>query len=485
MNVDKTPSSPRLQPLVTSPPHVKHQKEKEPGTAPQESSDITDLYKCIKPNGMLPIILTSVPEKDMERIKKVLGQKYKAQNISDLPLVDGISLEISPDKLKKLVRILPHETGVSLDRPIEYPNPTTVFPHIPSPEIVDPFKGPGAEKLEPRNVHIETLGMEKVWEKGYTGKGVTVCVIDSGIYSHEDFDGRIIGWKDMTPDGKTRNYDPFGHGTHVSGILAGSGKASSGKVKGIAPEANLVGVRITSVSEAIKALQWAIENKNTYGIKVINMSLGDYAIKSYKDDPWAQAAEKAIDAGMIVVVAAGNEGPKPKSVSTPGIDPRVITVASLNDRKTEESDDDAIADNSSRGPTNIDGVEKPDVSAFGVNIYSTLSPGSKLDIADIPHIGKNYIAFSGTSMATPMVSGLCALLVQANPNLTQAQAMEILRSTADALPNLDKFTQGKGRIDPAEAIQKAEKLAKLEAPGKAPAEKESLLKDDSDQWLVS
>lgn len=434
---------------------------------------------------MLPVILTSVPETQKEKIKKILSNRFKAQNIFELPLVDGMSLEIHPDKLKKLIHILPYETGISIDRKIEYPNPISFSPNL-SP--TDPFKGPNEEPKpsEAHNVYIEALGIDKVWEKGYTGKGIGICVIDSGIFSHEDLEGRIIGWKDMSSDAKDRNYDPFGHGTHVAGIAAGNGKASEGKIKGVAPDANIIGVRITSVSEAIKALQWAIENKDKYGIRVINMSLGDYAVKSYKDDPWAQASEKAIEAGIVVCAAAGNEGPPPRTISTPGIDPRVITVASLNDMKTVTTEDDKLANNSSRGPTSVDNIDKPDVAGFGVNIFAPLSPGSKLDIAEIPHIGKKYISFSGTSMATPMVSGLCALMLQANPNLTHDQIKEIIMSTADKLRDLDKNAQGQGRIDPIEAVDKALELKKgIEKTSVVASPKVETAPRDDEGWLLS
>lgn len=478
MNVEKTPSSP-TQPFI---PPKKILPPDTQGKAPlRDTAELTDIYKSVNPNGMLPIILTSVPEERKEDVRKLLAEKLKCRNISDLPLVDGLSVEIRPEKLKKLVRALPVDIGISIDRKIEYPNPVGLYPNLPP---TDPYKGPN--ETEAKNVYIESLGFDKIWQKGYTGKGIGVCVIDSGIYSHEDFEGRIIGWKDMTPDGKGTNFDPFGHGTHVSGIIGGSGKASEGKIKGVAPDVNLVGVRITSVSEAIKALQWAIDNKDKYGLRVINMSLGDYAVKSYKDDPWAQAAEKAVAAGLVVVVAGGNEGPGPRSISTPGIDPRVITVGSLDDKKTVETEDDKLANNSSRGPTSVDNLDKPDTLAFGVNIYAPLSPKSKLDIPEIPHFANKYISFSGTSMATPMVTGLCALLLQANPNLTHDQIKSIILSTADQVPELDKYAQGKGRIDPVEALDKAlatsksdggktEQVSKLQAPPR----------DAGEEWIIS
>jgi len=419
--------------------------------------------------GKVPLILSNLSGSDREGIEKALKQ-FKGKVTDELPLVDGFTVEISSKKIKQFLNSLPPDVNIRVDNKLKIPDPQALSP-------ASEIKGP---PVESKNVYAETLGLDKVWAQGFTGKGVGVCVIDSGIHSHEDLDGRIAGWKDMSTEGKMENHDPFGHGTHVAGIIGGSGKASEGRISGVAPDANLIGVRITSVSEAIKALQWAIDNKAQHGIKIINMSLGDYAIKSYKDDPWAQAAEKAIDAGIIVIAAAGNEGPGAKSISTPGTDPRVITVGAFDDRKTPQVDDDIIADFSSRGPTSVDNLSKPDLLAPGVNIFSTLAPGATLDMSDMPHIGTSYLAISGTSMATPIVSGIAALLLSANPNLTHDQIKEILTQTADKMPDLDNLTQGAGRIDPGEAIALALAMAKsapLQAskPQPAPQQTETAL----------
>lgn len=456
------------------PPGIPAPEKKEATRAEARVDDIfAESPQALNEKGKLPVIFTSVPEDSMKKLKKLLARKYHCENISDLPLINGMSCDVDPGLLRKIAKILPPETGISIDNKIEFPTPGAPI------QTLQAYKGPKDD--ETGNVYADSLGLDRIWEKGYTGKGVGVAVIDSGIFSHEDFGKRIIGWKDMTTRGKDTNYDPFGHGTHVSGILAGSGKASGGKIKGVAPEANLVGVRITSVSEAIKGLQWVIENKDKFGIKVINMSLGDYAIKGYKDDPWAQAAEKAVDAGLTVVVAAGNEGPPARTISTPGTDPKVITVGSLDDKKTVATDDDGLADNSSKGPTPVDNLDKPDLVAFGVSIYAPLSPGSKLDIPEIPHYKGKYISFSGTSMATPEVAGLCALLLSANPNLTNEQIKQILMETAVPVAGLDKHSQGKGRINPEAAIQKAEALAKSGGNASTPP---ATTLAESQEWLI-
>jgi serine protease AprX len=413
----------------------------------------------ITAGGTLPLILSDISPEDRVKIEKALKEEFKGRITSELPLVNGFTVEISPKKLQQFTKLLSPDANVRVDSKLRFPDPQSL---IPLPDT----KGP-KDETDAKNVYIETLGIQKLWDKGYTGKGVGVCVIDSGIESHDDFGGRVTGWKDMSGDKKESNYDPFGHGTHVSGIIGGSGAASEGKIKGVAPDCNLIGVRITCVSEAIKAIQWAIENKEKEGIDILNMSLGDYAIKSYKDDPWAQASEKAIDAGLIVVVAAGNEGPGEKSVSTPGIDPRVITVGAYDDRKTPGTGDDTIYENSSRGPTTMDNITKPDLLGPGVKMYSTLSPGSTLDIADMPHIGARYIEMTGTSMATPVIAGVCAILKSADRTLTHDRVKTLLKETAVKMPELDDNAQGAGRVDPLAAAEKLEKGTVL---AKAPAD---------------
>ncbi len=273
---------------------------------------------------------------------------------------------------------------------------------------------------------VRLPGLEKVWKKGFTGEGQTVAVIDSGIFPHADLKGNVVAWLDLA-GGKSKMHDNRGHGTHVAGIIAGDGRKSGGQVKGVAPEANLVGIRIGSIEDAIEAIDWVIAHKDEHGISVINLSLGETATRSAQDDPWCQAVQRAIDAGITVVVAAGNEGHQGKgSISTPGIAPQAITVGGVDDQGTVDPKDDVLYTGSSLGPTPFDHLEKPDVYAPAVCIYSTLSPGSQADLPSAPKAGKDYVAMMGTSMATPAVAGLVALLKQARPDLSPLAIKEIL-----------------------------------------------------------
>jgi serine protease AprX len=399
----------------------------------------------LTPQGKVPVIIKAEDKKAAQKMKGFISRKMdpeQAKVSEDLPLVNSLVVEVEPKSLKDLVKVLPRNSQVVLDSKIRFPQPEKMIPVIPNPEMVPrPF--------------LDTLGMNRLWDMGLTGKGIGICVIDSGIHPHKDFEGRITAFVDMTNE-KKKPYDPDGHGTHVAGIAAGSGEASAGRCMGMAPEADIMGIRIASVSDAIKGIQWAIEHQKEHNIKVLNISLGDMPVKSYKDDPWAQAAEKAWEHGIVVVAAAGNEGPGKGTVNTPGIDPKVITVGAMDDRGTPSRNDDIVAKFSSRGPTVPDHISKPDLVAPGVEIYGALAPGSMLDTPDRNHLGNEYIAVSGSSMATPMVSGLVALLMQANPELSNDDIKTILMKTAEPyIPKAGKNDQGAGLVDPWKALQKA------------------------------
>ncbi|MEW9677253.1 S8 family peptidase [Lentibacillus sp. L22] len=266
-------------------------------------------------------------------------------------------------------------------------------------------------------------------KSGLTGKDITVAVIDTGIHPHQDLKGRIIAFKDLVKN-KTKPYDDNGHGTHCAGDVAGDGSASNGKYRGPAPEANLVGVKVLnkkgsgSLSTVIEGIDWCIQNQSRYNINVLSLSLGSKAQQSAENDPAVRVVDKAWNNGIVVCVAAGNEGPEERTISSPGISPKVITVGAVNDNDTIDRSDDVVADFSSRGPT-VNGLVKPDLLTPGVNIISLRSPGSYLDrIYFGARVGKNYFSLSGTSMATPIFAGVVAQILQKETNLTPDQVKQ-------------------------------------------------------------
>ena len=271
------------------------------------------------------------------------------------------------------------------------------------------------------DIAVPSVGGSAVRGMWFTGRDVTVAVIDTGIFPHPDLAGRIVAWNDLVNQ-RPGPYDDNGHGTHVSGIIAGNGMTSRGKYVGMAPESQLVGIKAMdkdgagNTSDVISALEWCIENQEAYNIRVINMSLGSAAQASAREDPLCRAVNAAWMSDMVVCCAAGNDGPDYGTINTPGITPYAITVGNMDDKGTEDISDDILAETSSRGPT-IDGIYKPDILAPGTNIMSLRAGGG-------------YKELSGTSMASPMVAGAAAQMLQQWPDLKPDQVKFMMRANS-------------------------------------------------------
>ncbi|PYT81953.1 MAG: hypothetical protein DMG41_34265 [Acidobacteria bacterium] len=338
----------------------------------------------------------------------------------------------------------------------------------------------------------ESVNAQVAWQQwGLDGTGVGVAVIDSGITavgdlywwipSNQTYGSRVVYSQNFVP-GTTDTSDLYGHGTHVAGIIASQGWFSTGgnfthTFKGIAPNANIINLRVLDQngagtdSSVIAAIQTAISLKSTYNIRVINLSLGRQVYESYTVDPLCQAVEAAWSAGIVVVAAAGNQGRNDSAgtegygtIAAPGNDPYAITVGAMKTANTPTRVDDTIASYSSKGPTAYDFVVKPDIVAPGNQVVSTLAPNAPLlstptDVYLSEYssstttstgsggntknnkknstssltantISPSYMRLSGTSMATPVVSGAAVLLLQQNPNLTPDQVKARLMKTA-------------------------------------------------------
>ena len=299
-----------------------------------------------------------------------------------------------------------------------------------------------------------TRATELQEESDATGEGVTIAIIDTGVHPSPDLmepEERIIGFKDFVND-QEDPYDDNGHGTHCAGDAAGNGQQSDGQYAGPAPNANIVGVKVLdsmgagSLSDIIAGVDWCIENKDEYNIRILSLSLGSPAMSPEDDDPMVQSVNQAWDEGMVVCVAAGNDGPGEETISSPGISQKIITVGALDDKESSDRSDDDVAEFSSRGPT-IDGHTKPDILAPGVDIVSLRVPNSNIEKTTKSKVlNENYVAMSGTSMATPICAGVCAQLLQLNDELTPEELKEQLLEQAEGL-GLDENTQGKGSLD--------------------------------------
>ena len=298
-----------------------------------------------------------------------------------------------------------------------------------------PPKNPPPVSL-PGTYFLDTLNVRPVWDMGYQGEGVTVAVIDSGIYMDNDFS--TVPGKPFTRVVRSMNFsdaqstaDTFGHGTHVAGIIGGHGGDSGGVYSGIAPKVNLISLRISDdtgmayESDAVEAMQWALDNKDQYNIRVVNMSLNSLTPSSYHDSPMSAAAEILWFNGVVVVVSAGNSGGNEMYDtinSAPANDPFLITVGAMDEKGTSRRNDDSVPTFSAWGLT-YDGHMKPEIYAPGKDIISVSSISSdwNLDHPERTILDHQYFRISGTSMSAPMVSGAAALLLQAEPNLTPDQ----------------------------------------------------------------
>ena len=337
---------------------------------------------------------------------------------------------------------------------------------------------------------------------GYTGAGVGIAVIDSGITTwHDDLTNwsskiypygnqRVSTFVDFV-NGRTLPYDDAGHGTHVSGIILGNGLDTLGISPGVAPGASLVSLKVLdqngqgTIGNIIAALNWVALNYKTYNIRVVNLSVGAPIRESYWTDPLTLAAKKLTDLGIVVVAAAGNLGknaagqPQWGGITAPGNAPWVLTVGASSTNGTLTRNDDTMASYSSAGPTFIDFSAKPDLAAPGTGTVSLAAPGSTFygtKAQDLlsglwPQGYKPYLSLSGTSMAAPVVSGTVALMLQANPKLTPNLVKAILQYTAQTYPGYSALKEGAGFLNALGAVRLAKFYATNQAGTPMPVQK--------------
>ena len=315
-----------------------------------------------------------------------------------------------------------------------------------------PQSTPQANSLA--TAYNQSVNTPQVWNHA-TGKGVGVAVIDTGIAgdlpdfrrSSDDHDSRVTVSAVVNPNAENAG-DSYGHGTHVAGLIAGNGASRSagdplrGKYAGAAPDAHLISIKASdeegnaTVLDAIFGLQFAVDHKDDYNIRVVNLSLESSVAESYLTDPLDAAVEAAWLKGLVVVVAAGNRGSDSDAVNyAPGNDPYAISVGAVNDQATKQAKDDVRADWSSRGTTQ-DGYAKPDLYAPGVRLYSNLAPDSAFTTACAACVTPDgqYIRAGGTSMSAPVVSGIVAALLEKHPSWSPDQVKGALVNNLRELP---------------------------------------------------
>jgi serine protease AprX len=299
---------------------------------------------------------------------------------------------------------------------------------------------------------------------GVSGKGIGVALLDSGIAEHAALKYKVAASVSFVT-GDPSTTDAYGHGTHVAGVIAGAATSTTSLYKGgVAPGAHLINVRVLGkngsgyTSDVIAGIDWVIENRSRYNIRIINLSLGHPVMEPSATDPLCEAVQRAVSAGIVVVAAAGNAGrsdtgvPVLGGIISPGNSPYAITVGAIDTKGTVARGDDQVAAYSSRGPTKYDFAVKPDVAAPGTRLVSLEASHSYLarNYPALHRAGNGndaYMQLSGTSMSTPIVSGAVALLLQGSPDLGTAHVKLALQSGATYMPDGGLIGAGAGSVN--------------------------------------
>jgi serine protease AprX len=401
----------------------------------QKIDSVLQAQMTANPAALLPVIIEmtppsapfgSLPNQQLAQ-QAVTILQANGQAIGGLPLVNGAAGYANAAGITAM-SVLSQVAAIDQDAAVQSARPTSTSPAWPPGQIGSRY--------------TREVGANQVWSQGGSGRGVSVAVLDSGVAPHPDLtqaSNRILASVGFAGPGDAARPDPGGHGTHVAGTIAGDGTSSGGQFVGVAPRANIVDVQVLDhsghgrKSSVIRGLEWVLHHQATYNIRIVNLSFGAAAQGSYRHDPLTAAVETAWKHGLVVVVAAGNGGPNSGSVVTPGVDPYGITVGSSDDQATLTTADDLLAWFSAWGVP-LDSTAKPDLIAPGRRIVSLRVPGSTLDALLPDHVvtasnGATYFRLTGTSMATGVVSGAVALLLEHQPTLSPDQVKTILKST--------------------------------------------------------
>ena len=404
--------------------------------------------------------------KNVDQVAQIV-QQYGGEVSSRLSIINGVAAKM-PASQAAALRSAP---GI-----------VSVVPNAPTRLSDYSFAGAAGSKgsKDPATDYPDLVGADVAWQQGYTGQGVTVAILDTGIAVHPNLSRladqskrTLVGWADFI-EGKKKPTDPNGHGTHVAGVIANGALGADGEWNGVAPGVNLVGVRVLDETGAgtyetvINGIQWVLDHKDEYNIRVLNLSLHSLVQSPYWADPLNQAVMRAWAEGITVVVAAGNGGPGPMTITVPANVPYVITVGAFTDHYTPSDwSDDYITPFSAAGPT-LDNFVKPDVVAPGAHIVSTMMPGSYLARNhEANRVESKYFSMAGTSQAAAITSGVAALMLSRNPGLSPDEVKYRIMATALAWVTEDQtqalysiWQQGAGRLNGADAVL-------LDVPGAA------------------
>jgi len=401
---------------------------------------------AVNPGRLVPVVVQAVRgASDVERTIATFGGRVTRR----IGIIDGYAAQV-PEHLVDGLRSATGIASVTADDSLHLLSDG----YSPSD---DPY---GLYQTE------QDLGARAMWAKHYTGAGIDIALIDSGVTPVPGLagTGKIITGPDLTEESQnsaTASLDTYGHGTFMAGIIAGhdgnvdpssSSGGSSNAFMGLAPNARIVSVKVadahgaTDVSQVLAGIDWVVQHAQDPGmnIRVLNLSFGTDSAQPYNIDPLAYAAEVAWNHGIFVVVSAGNNGAADGRLTDPAIDPFVLAVGADDTNSTASPADDVIPSFSSLG----DGVRNPDVVMPGVHMQSLRVPGSFIDTqyGSTGKINNRYFRGSGTSEAAAAASGTVALLMSAAPNATNDQIKAVLKQTASPIPGADPNAQGSGLV---------------------------------------
>ena len=412
---------------------------------------------------------------------------------------DPSVLTITPDKPIEMLQLTETvtDTADTIFEPVTDPSPTPTTEPAPAP-TPEPTTEPTTEPAPPPTYDpttdngsmystVRAIRAKEYWKKGFTGKGVDVALIDTGVVPVEGMDdpAQVVNGPDLSFDSQVPELeylDAYGHGTHMAGIIAGRDDSvvpgtehsdTTTDFLGVAPDARIVNVKVgdyegvADVSQVIAAIDWVVQhrNDNDMNIRVLNMSFGTDGVQDYVLDPLTFAAETAWHKGVVVVAAAGNRGFGNEMLSNPAYDPYVIAVGADKPGGFGTTKDDVIPEFSSYG----NGQRRPDFVAPGQSIQSLRVEGSYVDqnypggvIPDVP--GERFFRGSGTSQAAAVTSGAVALILQQRPSITPDQVKALLVKTAEKLPLPPPEQQGAGLINMKNAFSAATPSASQSFP---------------------
>jgi serine protease AprX len=387
----------------------------------------------------------------------------------DLHIINAVSAELSAEAAMELSGSS-HVRWISLDAPVMTTGRDGTKGKPGGGDDGSGSGGSGGLRPSYAQVFLDTTNTRDVWNMGLDGDGIAVAIIDSGIFKEKDLDetasskgkdknsaSRVIRQMSFSSNSATVN-DVYGHGTHIAGIVGGNGKESSGEILGIAPKVDLISLKISDEeglafeSDTVEAVQWVLDNKDTYNIRVVNLSIRSTMPQSYHTSPLDAAAEILWFNGIVVVASAGNEGPNAIDTA-PANDPFIITVGASDEMQTADPADDVIAPYSAFGIT-MDGFAKPDIIAPGQDIVSLLASTSDWNMLHPERLeGEgSYFRLSGTSMSAPMVVGAAVLLLQDEPNLTPDQVKYRLMASGRTIPGVSGDTRDYPYLDVLAAV---------------------------------